>query len=83
MIQKTIRFASYLLVLFGFGVAEGCSDDDDDKKEEDVCYRCFNATYSDNLCYSDFKDDYTLEEFEEQYIATIDEQDGWTCELQD
>lgn len=75
MIKRLIRLTSYGLVLLGFG-ASGTSCGGDD--ESDLCYECegyiFGATVDETYCFSDYKDDYTKEEFMEmvEYFENYD-----------
>lgn len=63
ILKRTIRYVSYFLALLSTSALVGsCGDDEDD----DLCYKCTYDGDSETLCYSDYKDDYTKEEFKEQ-----------------
>ena len=78
MMKKTIRFASYMLVLLGFGAAEGCGDDE----KKDLCYECIDLngeTY--DYCFAQYKSYYpgaTKDDFINNYIADYIAQ-GYVC----
>ena len=80
MIKKTIRLTSYVLIMLGFGAAEGCGGGDEEKKEEEAdCYECTEGSDTYTYCFSDFKEDYgwSRAEFDE-YIDYL-EADGYNC----
>lgn len=84
MIKKTIRLTSYVLVLMGFGAAEGCSGGDDAEKEEEPdCFECTEDGDTYTYCFSDYKDkyDWTRNEFEE-FINYL-ESDGYVCKAKE
>ena len=65
IIKRTIRYASYLLAFFGLSTLGACKDDE----PKDLCYECDGDVYGtpidETLCYADYKDDYSKEEFTE------------------
>jgi len=75
--KKAIRYASYVLAILGLSSAEACKDD-----EGDLCYACDGEDYNgdpidETFCFSDYKDDYTKEEFID-YIESLNVA-GYSC----
>lgn len=77
MIRKTFRYAICLLVSLGFSFMS-C---DDYEEEEDLCYECKRIDATQDVCYSDYEDYMSMEEFKD-HVENF-EQDGWTCERKD
>lgn len=63
ILKRTIRYVSYFLALFSTSAVVGACGDDDDG---DLCYKCTYGGDSETFCFSDYKDDYTKEEFKDQ-----------------
>lgn len=80
IIKRTIRYASYVLALFGVSAAQSCSDD-----EKDLCYKCTYTYEGDpisfTVCFEDFKDEYegaTKADFQE-FITTFEDDYNADC----
>jgi hypothetical protein len=66
MRNKVVLFFGYIIAIFVLASIESCSE------EEGYCYRCSDEFETETLCYSDYKDDYTKEEFKEMVFNLED-----------